>query len=224
MATPNPKRREDPADPKAEGQDPQDPADPKAEGQDPQDPADPTPEPDITKDPAVRMAIARAAKKARQDAMAEAEAAAKLEADRAKLDELERTKVELAEARALATTAKAASEAATRDRDLTDALLTGGHRLAGGAALKFVRQAVGEAMAEDQALDTESALAAVLKANPFLVHQDPVAGAPAARGATTAPAVKVPGSPVAKDPSPPVDVLNMSAAEYTAYRQKTHGA
>lgn len=178
-------------------------------------------EPDMS-DPKIRMAAARAAKKARQDALQEAEAKAKQEAERAAMDELTRTKAELAEARDRAAKAEQATTAAKREAEFSDAVLAAGYQLAGGQAPAFLRAAVADLLAADDTLDTPTAVARAVKANPFLVKQ-PGAATEQPRGASTATGPKVPAAPAAKQPGPPVDVMKMTPEEYREYRQQTHG-
>lgn len=197
-----------------------------------------TPTYDPLTDPKVQARIRaeseKAAKKAAQKARAEAEAEAKKKADRAKLDEVERLKAERQDALDQVAKLEAQHGEAIAEQQLTNALIAGNHRLAGGSALDFLRIAAKQAVASDEELSMEQAVADVLAANPFLVKapepqapQAPQQGTqrPNAPAPDTQPAgqPRQPAPRAAKKPTPTVDTMSMTPAEYEKHRREVHG-
>ncbi|MAF27864.1 MAG: hypothetical protein CL819_01290 [Croceicoccus sp.] len=183
--------------------------------------------------PDVQAEIAKQAKLAAKAAAEEQAETARVAAERAKMDEVDRLKAEKADAEAKAAAAVAEKANAERERDLAQVLVTDQVQLAEPTALDFLRFKATQIVSADPSVTMQAAVKTVLDQNPYLVK---AAGtpAPAAAGTaaqppaepptrpSTAPATKPTTTPAAPKPNEGVDVMAMSRQEYEEYKRQQH--
>ena len=209
------------------------------------EPAPPTPQPreqngtfaspaeiplaEILARPDVKAELNKQAKLAAKSAMEEAQEAARVAAERAKMDEVERLKLEKSEAEARATQNEAKAVAAERERDLANTLIAGNTKLASPKSLDFLRFNAFQLCDGDSTLTMADAVNRVLAEHGYLVAgvesntpaEAPVVAPPVERP-STAPPTKTTQAPAAAKPDEGVDVMSMTKQEYLAYKRSTH--
>lgn len=179
--------------------------------------------------PDVKAELNKQAKLAAKQAMEEAEEKARIDAERAKMDELERLKLEKQEAEQRAVEAARKATEAERERDLANTLIASNLKLANPRALDFLRFNAFGMCDADPNLTMADAVSRVLTEHSYLAA--PADAAPAAQPQTpsqpverpsTAPPTKPTQTPAAAKPEPGVDVLSMSKQEYENYKRRNH--
>ncbi len=186
----------------------------------------------ILANPIVRAEIAKAAQLAANQARQDAEAEATTKAERSKLEETERLRLEKQDAESAKQAANAKAETAGRQRDVFKAVLDGNFALQAGGS-DYLEFSVDKLLKASPSLDVKAAVSQVITENPFLVQpakaavtESVVVQEPAkepAKEATTQKVVHHTQAPAKEKKAEAVDTLNMTAAEYRSYKAANHG-
>lgn len=182
----------------------------------------------------VRAEIRKAAKLAASRAVEEEKERAHKEAERAKMEEVDRLRLEKQEAEQAAEAAREKVRGVERERDLAAALVASNVALADAAAMDFLRFKVLAEVDSDPDLAVSDAVARVLGSHAYLMktpEAPPVASSESTENRpvapqdrpNTAPVEKATQAPAAKESPPGVDVMKMSRQEYEEHRRRLHG-
>lgn len=196
----------------------------------------------VLKLPEVQAEIAKAARKAAQEAKEKAIEEMRKQAEREKMDEVERLKLEKAEIEAKAKEAEQRAIEATLERDLVSAIVALGVRPQDENALEFIRYKAFQKAKENDGMPMSVAVKEVIDACPWVLKKDEPAATsntpnvqPSAaqaapqypqqvppRQPTTAPMAPQTSQPAQPAVNPPVDTLKMSKEEYQNYLRRVH--
>ncbi len=196
------------------------------------DPLESAPEPpklaDVLQNPEIKAHLYAETKKAAASAVEAHKAAEEKAASRAKMDEVERLKLEMREATDKQVQAEARATEAVLERDLANVLVTRGDRLQDEKALEYVKFQAFKLVEANEGMAMDVAVTQIVGESPWLLSSS--TPAPSGEAAAQAPVVrpstgshpKETTAPPAQEPSKGVDVLSMSRSQYEEYRRKTH--
>jgi len=179
----------------------------------------------------VKAMIRAERKKAADEAVSKHKAELEKEAERQKMDALERLQLETKEAQDAQAAAEKIAQDAVLERDLAQVLVKEGKQLQDDRAHGFLKDEALKMVSSDDGVTMEEAVSKVLTESPWLLRASAEATsstnapeaptAPVVRPSTNAPN-KETTAPAKQTPNQGVDVLSMSRAEYEEYRRRTH--